>query len=498
MSSLELITRAEQWPQSIALVADGESYTYEQLLTASAQVASGLLAGSTDLEMARIGFLVPPGFSYVACQWGIWRAGGIAVPLGLQHPLPELAYVVEDAGITTLVADPDWVEKLTPLAEQSSLPLLRTDDLLAEPVTQLPVVLLERPAMMLYTSGTTSRPKGVLTTHANIQAQTEALINAWGWTAADRILHVLPLHHIHGIINVLTCTLWAGATCEFLPRFEEHAVWERLGSGELSLFMAVPTIYNKLIAAWRGMSLEEQEQLSNGCADMRLMVSGSAALPVSTLADWEEITGHVLLERYGMTEIGMALSNPLLGARVAGHVGQPLPNMDVRRVDSSGQDLADEVPGEIQVRGPGVFHEYWGKPDATAEAFVDGWFKTGDVAVVEDGSYRILGRNSVDIIKTGGYKVSALEIEEVLREHEQIVEAAVVGLPDEQWGERVAACLVLAAEQSLTLEELRDWSKQRLAVYKVPSIMLAVDALPRNAMGKVGKPAIKQLFSASD
>ena len=201
MSSLELITRAEQWPQSIALVADGESYTYEQLLTASAQVASGLLAGSTDLEMARIGFLVPPGFSYVACQWGIWRAGGIAVPLGLQHPLPELAYVVEDAGITTLVADPDWVEKLMPLAEQSSLPLLRTDDLLAEPVTQLPVVLLERPAMMLYTSGTTSRPKGVLTTHANIQAQTEALINAWGWTAADRILHVLPLHHIHGIIN---------------------------------------------------------------------------------------------------------------------------------------------------------------------------------------------------------------------------------------------------------------------------------------------------------
>ncbi len=350
--------------------------------------------------------------------------------------------------------------------------------------------------MMLYTSGTTSRPKGVPTTHANIQAQTEALIDAWGWTAADRILHVLPLHHIHGIINVLTCALWAGATCEFLPRFEEQAVWQRLGSGELSLFMAVPTIYNKLIEAWRSLSAEQQEQLSNGCADMRLMVSGSAALPVATLAAWEEITGHVLLERYGMTEIGMALSNPLLGTRVAGHVGQPLSNMEVRRVDASGQALADEVPGEIQVRGPGVFHEYWGKPAATVEAFTDGWFKTGDVAVVEEGSYRILGRNSVDIIKTGGYKVSALEIEEVLREHEQITEAAVVGLPDEQWGERVAACLVMPVEQQLTLEELRDWSKQRLAVYKVPSIMLAVEALPRNAMGKVEKPAIKQLFSA--
>ena len=496
MSSLELICRAEQSQQSIALLAEGESYTYQQLLAASAQVASGLLAGSNDLETARVGFLVPPGFSYAACQWGIWRAGGIAVPLGLQHPLPELAYVVEDAGITILVADPGWAEKLAPLAEQESLPLLLTDDLLAEPATRLPAVSAERPAMMLYTSGTTSRPKGVPTTHANIQAQTEALIDAWGWTAADRILHVLPLHHIHGIINVLTCALWAGATCEFLPRFEEQAVWQRLGSGELSLFMAVPTIYNKLIEAWRSLPAEQQEQLSNGCADMRLMVSGSAALPVATLAAWEEITGHVLLERYGMTEIGMALSNPLLGTRVAGHVGQPLSNMEVRRVDASGQALADEVPGEIQVRGPGVFHEYWGKPAATVEAFTDGWFKTGDVAVVEEGSYRILGRNSVDIIKTGGYKVSALEIEEVLREHEQITEAAVVGLPDEQWGERVAACLVMPVEQQLTLEELRDWSKQRLAVYKVPSIMLAVEALPRNAMGKVEKPAIKQLFSA--
>lgn len=498
MSSLELIRRAEQHQQSIALLAEGKSYTYQELLAASAQVASGLLADNNDLETARVGFLVPPGFSYVACQWGIWRAGGIAVPLGLQHPLPELAYVVEDAGISTLIAEPDWAEKLAPLAEKYSLPLLLTDCLLAESTSRLPVVSHQRQAMMLYTSGTTSRPKGVVTTHANIQAQTEALIEAWGWTAGDQILHVLPLHHIHGIINILTCALWAGATCEFLPRFEEQTVWQRLGSGELSLFMAVPTIYNKLIARWQSLEADQQQQLSSGCAGMRLMVSGSAALPVTTLAAWKEITGHVLLERYGMTEIGMALSNPLLGTRVAGHVGQPLSNMEVRRVDESGQALADDVPGEIQVRGPGVFHEYWRKPTATEEAFTQGWFKTGDVAVVEDGSYRILGRNSVDIIKTGGYKVSALEIEEVLREHEQILEVAVVGLPDQQWGERVAACLVLQDDQPLTLKTLRTWSKERLAVYKVPSIMLAVEALPRNVMGKVEKPAIKELFSSVD
>ena len=497
MSTIELVEQATRHGPSEAIVSEGKSYTYEELLVSSANVAAGLLGDQQDLAMARIGFLVPPGFSYAACQWGIWRAGGIAVPLGLQHPLPELQHVVEDAGISILVADPAWEEKLQPLAAAGSLPLLRLDQLLLEESTSLPEISLDRAAMILYTSGTTNRPKGVVTTHENIQAQTVALIDAWGWTAEDRILHVLPLHHIHGIINVLTCALWAGATCEILPGFEVQQVWKRLGSGELSLFMAVPTIYNRLIAAWQEAAATDQQRLSSGCNQLRLMVSGSAALPVSTLVSWKSITGHVLLERYGMTEIGMALANPLNGLRVPGHVGQPLSNMEVRRVDEDGAIPADDVPGEIQVRGPGVFQQYWGNPLATEESFTEGWFRTGDVAVVEEGSYRILGRSSVDIIKTGGYKVSALEIEEVLRDHDRIVESAVVGLPDEQWGERVAACLVLEEGAALTLEELRSWSKERLAVYKVPSILLVLETLPRNAMGKVEKPAIKLLFPAA-
>ena len=497
MSTIELVEQATRHGPSEAIVSEGKSYTYEELLVSSANVAAGLLGDQQDLAMARIGFLVPPGFSYAACQWGIWRAGGIAVPLGLQHPLPELQHVVEDAGISILVADPAWEEKLQPLAAAGSLPLLRLDQLLLEESTSLPEISLDRAAMILYTSGTTNRPKGVVTTHENIQAQTVALIDAWGWTAEDRILHVLPLHHIHGIINVLTCALWAGATCEILPGFEVQQVWKRLGSGELSLFMAVPTIYNRLIAAWQEAAATDQQRLSSGCSQLRLMVSGSAALPVSTLESWKSITGHVLLERYGMTEIGMALANPLNGLRVPGHVGQPLSNMEVRRVDEDGAIPADDVPGEIQVRGPGVFQQYWRNPLATEESFTEGWFRTGDVAVVEEGSYRILGRSSVDIIKTGGYKVSALEIEEVLREHDQIVESAVVGLPDEEWGERVAACLVLEKGTALTLEELRSWSKERLAVYKVPSILLVLETLPRNAMGKVEKPAIKLLFPAA-
>jgi malonyl-CoA/methylmalonyl-CoA synthetase len=206
------------------------------------------------------------------------------------------------------------------------------------------------------------------------------------------------------------------------------------------------------------------------------MMSGSAALPVRTLERWRTISGHTLLERYGMTETGMILSNPLHGLRRPGLVGTPLPGVEVRLVE-----------GEIEVRGPGVFREYWRRPDETRDAFHDGWFRTGDVAVLEDGSYRLLGRSSVDIIKTGGYKVSALEIEEVIREHPSVSDCAVTGVPDDDWGERVSVDVELRAGAKLTLEELRDWMKDRLAPYKVPKELRPVQALPRNAMGKVVK-----------
>ena len=218
--------------------------------------------------------------------------------------------------------------------------------------------------------------------------------------------------------------------------------------------MAVPTIYSRLIAAWKSAPPYRQDALSESCRKLRLMVSGSAALPVSVLEEWQKISGHVLLERYGMTEIGMALSNPLHGQRLPGFVAAPLPGVEIRLVDEHGQEVAAGTPGEIEVRGPSVFQEYWRRPEATAAAFRDGWFRTGDIAVVENGSYRILGRSSVDIIKTGGYKVSALEIEEVLREHPSIREVAIVGLPDPEWGERIGAALVLTPEEMLPLEAL--------------------------------------------
>ena len=491
---IPLIARAKEHGERTAIIAPEGVVTYRQLLEASGKAASCLLHGGDDLREARVAFLAHPGLQYVATQWGIWRAGGIAVPLSPLHPIPELEYGVEDSGAALVVAHPDFEARLRPIAEARGAQLLLSDELFATEEAALPDVEVHGRAMILYTSGTTSKPKGVVTTHHNIQAQLTSLISAWGWSPEDHILNVLPLHHVHGIINVLSCALWAGATWETSSRFDAEEVWARMVTGGVTLFMAVPTIYVKLIAAWETASPERRRAMSEACSKLRLMVSGSAALPVPVFKKWQEITGHVLLERYGMTEIGMALSNPLRGRRVGGHVGTPLPNMDVRLVDESGSAAAPGTPGEIQVRGPGVFLEYWGKPQATKEAFRDGWFCTGDIAVVEDGNYRILGRSSVDIIKTGGYKVSALEIEDVLRDHPDIQQCGVVGVDDPEWGERVCAALVLKQGSELTLDSLRKWAKERLAAYKVPSKILILDDLPRNTMGKVIKPRVVELL----
>ncbi|HEV8599426.1 MAG TPA: acyl-CoA synthetase [Gemmatimonadales bacterium] len=494
-SLLPLIVRAEAHPERIAIVDTAGEHSYSQLLAASARVAAGLLAGSVDLAQARIAFFVSPGFEHVATQWGIWCAGGIAVPLGLSHPRAELAYTIRDADAATLVTEPASTELLHPLAAEIGARFVTTAELLSGPTGPLPAVTEERRALMVYTSGTTGKPKGVVTTHANLRAQITALIEAWEWTPSDRILLVLPLHHVHGIVNVVLSALWAGATVETLPRFDADEVWRRIATGRLTLFMAVPTIYRRLIAAWEVAPPERRAALSEGCRRMRVMISGSAALPIDTLEEWRRISGHTLLERYGMTELGMALANPLHGERRPGYVGAALPGVEVRLVDEKGALANPGSPGEIEVRGPNVFLEYWRQPEATRAAFRDGWFRTGDTAIVDAGSYRILGRSSVDILKTGGFKVSALEIEEELRTHPAIADCAVVGVEDPDWGERICVAVELTEGARLSIEELQRWAKERLAPYKVPRTLRCVQALPRNAMGKVVKPQVARLFS---
>ncbi len=497
-SRLPLIAQAERHGGRIAIVDSQRSFTYKELLAASSRVATVLLAGRDGLREERVAFLITPGFAWVAALWGIWRAGGVAVPLPLGSAKPELEYFIDDTRASAVVFDAQNSSLLAPIASARGIRTLPCEELLGQDSAETSDISAdvgsERRAMILYTSGTTSRPKGVVTTHDNIAAQIRSLVEAWEWSADDRIVLCLPLHHVHGIINVVSCALWSGATCRMLPRFDANAVWDCIAGDRLTLFMAVPTIYVKLIAAWDAASPERRAELSEACKDLRLMVSGSAALPVSTLVRWKEISGHTLLERYGMTEIGMALSNPLRGKRVPGSVGRPLPGVEVRLVGENGEPVAEGAPGEIEVRGPSVFSEYWGQPEATRTAFREGWFRTGDTAVVENGVYRVLGRTSIDILKTGGHKVSALEIEEALRQHPAVAECAVVGVPDPEWGERVAAAVVLNDGNAIDLSCFRDWAKKLMAAHKVPSRLLVLEALPRNAMGKVTKPALVALF----
>jgi malonyl-CoA/methylmalonyl-CoA synthetase len=479
----------------IAIIAADGTFTYDQLDQASRRVAGALLADNTDLNQTRVAFFVPPSFAYAAVQRGIWRAGGVAVPLALSHPPAELDYVIRDSGASLVVSDPASATMLMPLAKSARARFLSTSTALAGTMADdLPHLGSNRRAMIIYTSGTTGRPKGSVSTHQNIGAQIAALVEAWRWTPSDRLLLTLPLHHVHGIINGLGSALAVRATCEILPAFDAEVVWDRLASGEITVFTAVPTIYNRLITSWNAASPAVQRARSEGARRLRLMMSGSAALPVQTLERWRQITGHTLLERYGMTELGMALSNPLTGERRPGYVGQPLPGVEVRLVDEDGRDVTEGTPGELEVRGPAVCLEYWQRPDDTRDAFRDGWFRTGDVAVSENGSFRLLGRSNVDIIKTGGFKVSALEIEEILRTHPAIAECAVVGVHDEDWGERVSAAVELRTGASLSLDELQQWAKVQLAPYKVPRALQAVPALPRNAMGKVVKPEVAGLF----
>jgi malonyl-CoA/methylmalonyl-CoA synthetase len=420
----------------------------------------------------------------------------MAVPLAVSHPPPELAYVLDDAEPQAVLIHHGMVERIAGAAAERGLPVVTTGRIMEGTASQdLPDVDASDAAMMLYTSGTTGRPKGVVISHANIGAQVEALSEAWGWSADDRILLHLPLHHVHGIVNVLTTALWNGAACEIMPSFDPVAVWRHLATGDFTLYMAVPTVYRRLIEAWTDADAPTRDQWSAGAQACRLMVSGSAALPVPTLERWREITGHTLLERYGMTEIGMALSNPLVGERRPGFVGKPLPGVDVRLVDEDEKPVSSGTPGQIHVRGPTVFSEYWRRPEETQAAFAPGgWFRTGDQAVVEAGAYRILGRRSVDILKSGGEKISALEIEDALRSHPHVRDCAVVGVPDPVWGDRVCAAVVLEPTTSLEDDELRAFAKERLAPYKVPKDFVFVDDLPRNAMGKVTKPAVSELF----
>ena len=447
------------------------------------------------MKEERIAFFLPASLDYVTAMHGVWRAGGIAVPLNVASAVSELDHYLTCANVTRMVAGLQYHDSLRDLCNSLEIELLSVDNVLATTAKKLPVIAPERRAMMLFTSGTTNKPKGVVSTHKTISAQITTLIEAWEWSDQDVIPLFLPLHHIHGIINILSCGLWAGATIHLFENFDIPKISEQITIGTYNVFMAVPTIYVKLIQYFETIDERKVREICDGFKKMRLNISGSAACPVKLFKQWKELTGQTLLERYGMTEIGMGISNPYNDERRAGAVGQPLPGVDCQLFDENDNPVQNEAEaGEIRIKGDNVFLEYWDNEEATRSSFRDGWFCTGDVAVVEDGYYRIMGRSSVDIIKSGGYKLSALEIEGVLLTHDSISEVAVIGVEDDIWGEAVTAVAAIKEGSTLDLDSLKSWCDGKMSSYKIPKSLKIVEALPRNAMGKVTKPALKALI----
>lgn len=496
----------------IAVADAGGSWSYGELAASAESMARGFRAAAGDLAGERVASLAPPGRRHVAALLAAWAAGATAVPMALSHPAPELEHVLDDADPRLVLADPSLPQgaALLRAARRRGAATLRLGagegarGRASEPGPPPASVKATRAraagagsageALVVYTSGATGRPKGVLLAHAALAAQIRSLVEAWAWTSDDRILHVLPLHHVHGLVNALCCALWSGAACEFAPARPAADVWERWADGGVTVFMAVPTVYARLVGEWEQAPARVRRAWSRGAADLRLMVSGSAALPVSVFQRWRTASGHDLLERYGMTETGMTLSNPLAGPRRPGHVGRALPGVEVRLVGEDGAVVPEGRTGEIQVRGPSVFSRYWRRPQETAAAFAGDWFRTGDLARVEDGAYRVLGRRDADIFKTGGFRVSALEVEEAYRTHPGVRDIAVAGVADPEWGDRLCAAYVPEGPAKTTPDELRAWGKERLAPYKVPRAFAPVGELPRTAMGKVRRADVARLF----
>lgn len=491
-----ILSRTESFSNKLAIVDVSGSYTYNDIWENAQKIAQ--ILREMGIKSKPILMMLPSGFDYVTCLCGIWLSGNMAVPVHISYTDEEINYLAQDTTTPLLIYDESIWKPKNDVSNFNLKYITKTE--IKENVktksadSDLESFDLSTNALMIYTSGTTGKPKGVVMTHFQIDSQIRSLSLAWEWEESDRILNVLPMHHVHGLINITCCALYNGATVEMFPSFDASQVYHRMCSGELTLFMAVPTIYHKLISYFESLSADQQQQWQEKMSSFRLMVSGSAALPIPVLERWKEISRHTLLERYGMTEIGMALSNPLNGERRAGTVGQPLPFVEVKIMDEDGQEITQsETAGELYVKGPTVFKEYWNRPQATKKAFSDAWFKTGDVvAKSEDGYYKILGRMSSDIIKSGGYKISALEIENQILAHPNVKECAVVSLPDEQWGEVIAAAII----GSVTEEELREWLNKKLANYKQPKRYLFVNELPKNAMGKVMKKEIQKWWNS--
>jgi malonyl-CoA/methylmalonyl-CoA synthetase len=430
------------------------------------------------------------------------RLGAITLPLNLAYPPDELKYFLEDSGAKLFFALESSKEKtqtilsdLPDLKECIFLDPSRPDQFQLritsyQPLISNPLISnLSDTAIIIYTSGTTGRPKGAEITHGNLTSNLQSLHEAWGWQADDVLLHVLPIFHVHGLFVALHGALHAGATTLLMRDFNPQKTLELLSSGRCTVFMAVPTIHQRLL----DFPNTNQYDLSR----VRLITSGSDRLPDEAFVGFQKTFGYTLLERYGMTETGMNCSNPLHGERRVGSVGPPLPGVEVRTVNPESREVlpVGEI-GEVEIRGPNVFKGYLRQPDKTSASIsAEGWFKTGDLGYLEADGYLTMCGRSKDLIISGGLNIYPPEVERVLVEHPAVAACAVIGCPDREWGERVTAVIVLQKGETATGEELIRFCREKLAPYKSPKSIVVRDDLPRNAMGKVQKAQLREEYS---
>ncbi len=485
---------------SPAIVWNGRRYSFEELRRwADAYVA--LLERMGVKRGDRVAVFAETCPELIAAFVGHLSSGVIHVPINTRYKAEEARHILEDSGaVAVLTQDgeecrsvldeilrekkPAALKSVLPLAAAfpSSLSKKSSERAGARPPQDDDV------AMLIYTSGTTGKSKGVALSHRALEENTRAVMELWRFSPADRLVLALPLFHVHGLCLGVAGALLTGFTLLLEGRFGAAHVVEAFANEGATVFMGVPTMYVRLLE-----HLEAHPEGAEALRRARLFTAGSAPLPASDFAAFREKTGHAILERYGMSETLFTLSNPYEGERRPGTVGLPVPGCSVRLVDDEGREAREGEPGEIHVKGNGLLSRYWGREGDTAAAFRDGWFLTGDVARRDaDGYVTILGRKSVDIIKSGGYKISAREIEDVLRRHPAVKDAAVVGVPDRVWGQRIAAAVVLAEScdadtAKKTCEEIAAFAASCLADFKKPRDLRAVTELPRNVLGKVQK-----------
>jgi len=487
--------RLGEQPDKICLNCDGEvSISNAELLQQTACISQFIKSQGIE-PGERLVVQVPKSAFAVALYLACLRSGVIYIPLNTSYTAEEVSYFLGDATPRIFVCDPVQKDSLADVADQHGAKLLTLDgngsgtlaDCVAglEADTEIAEMADDDIAVILYTSGTTGRSKGAMLSHRNLASNALHLVNIWAFSDQDVLLHALPIYHVHGLFVALHCALLSNATMNFLGGFDAQKIVDYLPQS--TVLMGVPTFYTRLLKH-SGFNQE-------ACQTMRLFISGSAPLLAETFEEFEQVTGHRILERYGMTETGMLVSNPLDGERVAGTVGFPLPEVETRIVDDQRQLVPAGEVGILEVRGPNVFQGYWKMPEKTAEEFrEDGFFITGDLASHDpDGRITLVGRNK-DMIISGGLNIYPIEIETCINEMSGIIESAVIGVPHEDFGEGVVAVIVREQSGGVEEEQVFETLSGQIARFKQPKKIVFVDALPRNSMGKVQKNVLRDQY----